>query len=116
MLYILLLLGCSSSSVYRTEELRTHIQRNLFSTEHLAFGADPRSVQAIRSLTTEEDIPALLPLLSDTNPAIVRVTQYVLVSYEDKALPHLEELLTSPIDSTSIAFLTTEMIRNRRTR
>lgn len=114
LLLILLALGCASSSVYRTDELRAHIRSNFFSTEHLAFGADPRSVNAVRSLTSENDIPILVSLLSDSSTAVVRIAQYVLVSYEEKSLPHLEDAANGS-QSSDIARETIAMIRNRKT-
>jgi hypothetical protein len=105
--------GCASSSVQRTNEIRTQIQNNLFSTEHLAFGADPRSVNAVRAMTTEADIPSLAALLGDPNPSVVRVAQYVLVSYEEKAIPHLEMIGNG--SASTVVSETIEMIRNRKT-
>ena len=87
---------------------------NLFSTEHLAFGADPRSVNAIRAMTTENDIPFLITLLADTSTEVVRVSQYVLISYEEKAIPLLQAVNGSS-PSGPIARETMEMIRNRKT-
>ena len=106
--------GCASSSAQRTNEIRTQIRNNLFSTEHLAFGADPRSVNAIRAMTTEADLPSLVALLTDPNLAVVRVAQYVLISYEEKAIPHLENAIIGS-SSSNIAHETIEMIRNRKT-
>jgi hypothetical protein len=105
--------GCASSAAQRTREIRTQIQNNLFSTEHLAFGADPRSVNAIRAVTTDADIPSLVTLLTDPNPAVVRVAQYVLIGFEEKAIPHLE--IAANGSSNTIAHETIEMIRNRKT-
>lgn len=113
-LVILLATGCATSSVYRTDELRSHIRNNLFSTEHLAFGADPRSVNAVRSIATEKDIPLLVTLLSDSSTVVVRIAQYVLVSYEEKSLPHLE-LAVNEQQSSGVAQETIAMIRNRKT-
>ncbi len=112
-LLILLVTGCATSSVYRTQELRSHIRNNLFSTEHLAFGADPRAVNALRSITTETDIPFLVSLLSDSSTAVARIAQYTLVSYDEKSLPHLERAANeSP--SSGVIQETIAMIRNRR--
>lgn len=110
----LLLLGCTSSSVYRANQLKARIQENLFSTEHLAFGADPRSVSAVRSLTTEEDLPTLISLLSDTSHVVVRVSQYVIISYGEKAVPHLENHAENKAGN-GIINETLEMIRKRNT-
>ncbi len=111
---ILLADGCASSSAPDTSAIRTRIQNNLFSTEHLAFGADPRSVNAIRAVTTETDIPSLVAILTDTNLAVVRVAQYVLISYEEKAIPCLESAANGS-SSNHIFHETIEMIRNRKT-
>lgn len=81
---------------------------------HLAFGADPRSVNAVRSVTTETDIPLLVTLLSDSSTAVVRVAQYVLVSYEETSLPHLERAVNGS-QSSGIAQETIAMIQNRKT-
>lgn len=106
--------GCASTSARRADEIRSSIQNNLFSTEHLAFGADPRSVNAIRTMTTEADIPSLVSLLTDPNLAVVRVAQYVLVSYDEKAMPYLEAAANGS-SSPGIVEETMEMIRNRKT-
>lgn len=110
----LLLGACSTTSMQRADSLRSFIEQNLYSTEHLAFGADPRSVHAVRSRTTESDIPALVHLLSDHRTAIVRVAQHVLVSYNDAALPHLTEMLAGSQENAPVIEETIAMIQKRK--
>lgn len=111
---LLFLSACSSSSTQQADSLRSFIEQNLFSTEHLAFGADPRAVHAVRSRTTESDIPALALLLSDEQEAIVRVAQSVLVSYNSAALPHLTKMLAGSPQNAPVIEETIAMIEKRK--
>jgi|GEM_PF-6740741 len=113
--FILILQACVPSQAQRTESLRAFIRENLYSTEHLAFGADPRAVNAARSRTTEKDIPVLITLLSDPTVAIVRVAQQVLVTYNDTALPHLTAALDQHPAAAPVLQETIEMIQKRKT-
>ncbi|GJQ19674.1 MAG: hypothetical protein HBSIN02_00290 [Bacteroidia bacterium] len=110
----LLLSACSTSPSQRADSLRSFIEQNLYSTEHLAFGADPRAVHAVRSRTTESDIPTLILLLSDHRTAIVRVAQHVLVSYNDAALHHLTEMLARSQGNAPVIEETITMIQKRK--
>lgn len=112
---LLILHACTPSQTQRTESLRSFILENLYSTEHLAFGADPRSVNVVRARTTEKDIPALIALLSDPALAIVRIAQQVLVTYNDTALPHLTSALDQHPEAARVIQETVEMIEKRKT-
>ncbi|MBI4418638.1 MAG: hypothetical protein HY563_07665 [Ignavibacteriales bacterium] len=107
--------ACAPTIAQREASLRSIIEENLFSTEHLAFGADPRSVSAVRSQTKENDIPLLIRLLSDPNPSIVRVSQYVIVSYNSVAIPYLTGALSGSTGTNPLIRETIGMIEKRKT-
>ncbi|MEX1137796.1 MAG: hypothetical protein WEF53_00455 [Bacteroidota bacterium] len=87
------------------------LQRHVFSGE---FSPKSNHSFSFSFLWTETDIPLLVSLLSDSSTAIVRIAQYVLVSYEEQSLPHLEQAANRS-QSSGIAQETIAMIRNRKT-
>ncbi|HEX9615708.1 MAG TPA: hypothetical protein VGA55_09370 [Bacteroidota bacterium] len=107
------LLSCVPSTVRRADEIRSSIMENLFSTERLAFGADPRSVNAVRKATNAEDIPSLILLLGDSSQTVARVAKYVLVGYDETAVPYLNRAIAENAPVTPAARETLELIRKR---
>ena len=109
------LLSCVPSAVRRADVIRSSIMENLFSTEYLAFGADPRSVNTIRNATSEGDIPSLILLLGDSSRTVARVAKYVLVSYDETAVPYLNQVIADNAPESPEARATLELIRKRTT-